>query len=142
MKKFKSFDEAFSGAEIKTQMHDTVVVHDPEKFEHRDYREYEVNAAKIGVAPLGRSRGFSGSHLDPKLAVGQLANSFMVQMFDASALAPGQMKDKVLAYQAEIMTLLSHYLREAMRSERLRIGLELEMAGHSAAASLVKSLTL
>jgi len=131
MKKFKSFDEAFSGAEIKTQMHDTVVVHDPEKFEHRDYREYEVNAAKIGVAPLGRSRGFSGSHLDPKLAVGQLANSFMVQM-----------KDKVLAYQAEIMTLLSHYLREAMRSERLRIGLELEMAGHSAAASLVKSLTL
>lgn len=139
----KSIDEILPVGDIKTQMNDTKIPEvDHDKFKHKDYLEYSANAAKIGVVSLGKSKGFYGSHLDPKLVLGQLANSFMVQMFDASALAPGQMKDKVLAYQEEIMTILTHYLREAMRSERLRIGLELEAAGHSSAAALVKSLKL
>jgi hypothetical protein len=123
-------------------MHDTVVLADPDKFKSREYLEYKETAGKLGLVALGGARGFYGNHLDPALQVGQLANSFMVQMFDASALAPGQMKDKVLAYQEEIMVILTHYLREAMRSERLRIGLELEAAGHSSAAALVKNLPL
>lgn len=128
---------------IRTQSDEMAhVVADPDKFRSREYLEYADNAAKIGVVPLGHSMAFHGSRHDPELMIEQLANGFMVQMFDASDLAPGQMKDKVLAYQEEIMVIQKHYLRQAMRSERIRIGLVLEAAGHSNAASLVKKLPL
>jgi hypothetical protein len=138
----KHVNDLLPQGEIKTQMTDMKVNVDPEKFEHKDYKEYERSASRLGIVSLGKPKGFYGNHLDPNLTLGQLANSFMLQMFDASDLAPGQMRDKVLAYQQEVMTILVHHLREAMRSERLRIGLELEAAGHSSAAALVKSLNL
>ena len=128
--------------DIPTQMNDVKGSIDPEKFNSREYKEYEQSASRLGIVSLGKPKGFYGNHLDPDLTLGQLANSFMLQLFDASDLAPGQMRDKVLAYQQEVMTILTHHLREAMRSERLRIGLELEAAGHSSAAALVKALKL
>jgi hypothetical protein len=129
--------------DIPTQLHDTKSESiDFDKYKHKEYREYSDSAAKIGVVALGTPKGFYGNHLDPSLTIGQLANAFMLQLFDVSALAPGQMRDKVLAYQQEVMVTLTHHLREAMRSERLRIGLELEAAGHSSAAALVKALKL
>jgi hypothetical protein len=64
----------------------------------------------------------------------------MVQLFDASKLAPGDMRDKVLAFQEEVMTFLLRYIKEGMRSEGQRIGLLLEAKGFSEAASLVRSV--
>jgi len=125
-------------ADIATQMKAPAAEHDPEKFEHKTFIDYKEQANKIGIVALGKPKGFQSNTLDPDHTVGVLANSFMLQLFDVSALAPGQMRDKVLGYQDEVMTILTHYLREAMRCERTRMGLILEAAGHSSAAALVR----
>jgi hypothetical protein len=127
-------------AEIDTQLKAPAAAHDPEKFLHRDYVDYKTMARDHGIVALGQPQGFYGSIFDPNLTIGQFANGFMLQLFDASALAPGQMKDKVLAYQDEVKTILVHYLRLAMETERTRIGRVLEAAGHATAAAMVKKL--
>jgi len=118
---------------------ETNPVHDPEKVTHKSFQEYADLAKKAGLSVLGSGPvAFVGSAFDPELAVHQLANAAMVQLFDASALAPGDMKNKVLAFQDEVRTFLVHYMKEAMRSERHRIGLLLEASGHSNAAALIR----
>ena len=95
-------------------------------------------ARNAGLSVLGGGAGFSGSVLDPELTAHQLANSAMVQLFDASQLAPGDMKDKVLGFQDEVKRFMVHYMREAARIEQQRIGLILEASGHSNAAALIR----
>lgn len=114
---------------------------DPDKKKFKSFTEYAEMATKAGLAVLGNgsTKGFSGSVFDPDLTAHQLANSTMVQLFDASAVAPGDMRDKILAFQDEVRTFLVHALKEAMRSEQLRIGLMLEAAGHSSAAALTRT---
>lgn len=111
---------------------------DPEKRKYRSFLEYAEMARKAGLAPLGADRTFAGSAHDPELTAHQLANAAMVQLFDASQLAPGDMKEKVLGFQDEVRNFLVHYMKEAMRIEQLRVGLLLEASGHSAAASLIR----
>jgi hypothetical protein len=125
---------------LKT-VHELRPKYDPEKVVHRSFVEYAELAKKSGLAVLGDGvgKGFSGSLYDPNLTAHQLANATMVQLFDASAVAPGDMRDKILAFQDEVRTFLVHALKEAMRSEQLRIGLMLEAAGHSSAAALTRT---
>jgi hypothetical protein len=125
---------------LKT-VHELRPKYDPEKVVHRSFVEYAELAKKSGLAVLGDGvgKGFSGSVLDPELTAHQVANATMVQLFDASQLAPGDMKNKVLAYQEEVKTILVHNIREAMRTEQQRIGLILEAAGHSTAAALIRT---
>lgn len=111
---------------------------DPEKKQHKDFKEYAELARKLGLVTLGSNTGFAGSMFNPELTANQLANAAMLQLFDASQLAPGDMKNKVLAFQEEVKTILVHYIKEAMRTEQHRIGVTLEASGHSAAASLIK----
>lgn len=118
---------------------DLHVVVDPEWRRSAGYEDYAATANRLGLAALNRGTAFVGSVHEPELQAHQLANAAMVQLFDASALAPGDMKDKVLAFQQEVKTFLVHYMKEAMRSEGRRIGLMLEAHGFSNAASLVKS---
>lgn len=111
---------------------------DPEKRVHRSFQEYAEAARKMGLAPLGGSVGFYGNINDPELVAHQYANASMVQLFDVSALAPGDLKNKILAFQEEVRTILVHNIREAMRAERQRIGSLLEHQGHSSAAALIR----
>lgn len=122
-------------------VHELAPVFDPEKKSFKSFQEYAEMATKAGLPVLGTgsSKGFSGSVHDPELTVHQLAAAAMVQLFDASQLAPGDMKEKVLGFQGEVRTFMCHYMREAMRIERLRIGLALEGSGHSNAAAFVRS---
>lgn len=122
-------------------VHELNPVYDPEKKLFRSFQEYAEMAKNLGLPVLGDgvSKGFRGSVHDPELTVHQLAAAAMVQLFDASQLAPGDMKDKVLGFQEEVRTFMCHYMREAMRIERLRIGLALEGSGHSNAAAFVRS---
>jgi hypothetical protein len=129
-------------ADIETQLKAPAAEHDPEKYEHREYLDYKATANKLGLVGLGKPQGFYGNIYDPDLTIGQYANGFMLQLFDVSALAPGQMRDKVLAYQDEVRTILVHYLRLAMETERKRIGLVLDAAGHSTATAIIKKLHL
>lgn len=129
-------------AEIETQLNAPTAEHDPEKYQHREYLDYKLLANDHGLVALGKPQGFYGNIYDPNMTIGQYANGFMLQLFDVSALAPGTMKDKVLAYQDEVRTILVYYLRLAMETERKRIGLVLEAAGHSTAAAIVKKLIL
>ena len=112
---------------------------DIEQIAGRRYQDYAREALAAGLAPVGKAAAFVGSLHNQELMIAQLANAFMVQLFDLSALAPGDFKTKVLAFQDEVKTVLTHYLREAARTENLRIGLVLESAGHSASASLVRT---
>ena len=109
-----------------------------EKKKIRSFQEYAEIARQSGLSPLGVRTGFIGNDYDPELTAHQLANAAMLQLFDASQLAPGDLKDKVLAFQGEVKTFLVHYIKEAMRSEQRRIGLVLESSGHSNAASLIR----
>ena len=111
---------------------------DPEKKKFKSFQEYGQMAQGAGLSVLGTNTGFAGNVHDPALTVGQLANAATVSLFDVSSLAPGDLKEKVLAFQQEVHTILSHYLKEAMRLEQLRIGLLLEAHGHTQAASLIK----
>jgi hypothetical protein len=122
-------------------VHELRPIHDPEKVTHRSFTEYAELATKAGLAVLGdgKSKGFSGSVHNPELMAHQLANATMVQLFDASAIAPGDLRDKILAFQGEVRTFLVRAIKEAMRSEQLRIGLMLEAAGHSSAAALTRT---
>jgi len=120
-------------------MHELRPQIDPDKRKFKSFLEYAEMANKIGLPALGTSLGFSGSLHDPDLTAHQLANAAMVQLFDASQLAPGDMKEKVLGFQAEVRTFLVHYMKEAMRIEQQRIGLVLEAAGHSSAAALARN---
>ena len=122
---------------MKTQLENARVIIDSDKLVHRDYDEYRARAAKIGVASLGQSKALTANLFEPESVVWQCANAIMVSLFDTSALSPGDMRDKVLAYQEEVMTIVAHQLREAMRLERLRIGLLLDGQGYSSAAALV-----
>lgn len=119
-------------------VHELLPVMDPEKKAHRSFQEYSEMAANAGLPTLGTARGFHGSFLNREVMVHQLANAAMLQLFDVSALAPGDLKDKVLAFQEEVKTILVHYLSEAQRLEQQRVGMVLEAAGHSSAASLIK----
>lgn len=112
---------------------------DPDWRKSKGYQEYADTAGKLGLAALNQQTVFLGSVHEPGLIVEQIANAWMLQLYDASASAPEDLRNKVLGFQAESMTFCRHYLREAMRIEGLRIGLLLEAHGHSAAASLVKS---
>lgn len=120
-------------------VHELRLKHDPEKNTHRSFIDYAETARSLGISPLGSAKGFTGNAHDPELTAHQLANACMVQLFDASQLAPGDMKDKVLAFQEEVKTFLVHYLKEAARIEQLRCGLLLEASGHSNAASLIRT---
>lgn len=111
---------------------------DPEKRAHKSFQEYAEAARKIGIAPLGGSVGFYGNIHDPELVAHQYSNAAMVQLFDVSAVAPGDLKNKILAFQEEVRTILVHNIREAMRAERQRIGSLLESQGHSSAAALIR----
>lgn len=112
---------------------------DPERKIHRSFQEYAEAASKIGLSPLGTVRGFHASIHDPQAIAHQLANAAMLQLFDTSALAPGDLRDKVLAFQDEVRTILVHYVSEGQRIEQQRIGMVLEAAGHSQAASLIRT---
>lgn len=122
-------------------VHELKPTFDPEKKTFRSFQEYAELATKVGLPVLGNgsSKGFSGSVHDPELTAHQLAAAAMVQLFDASQLAPGDMKEKVLGFQDEVRTFMVHYMKEAMRIEQLRIGLVLEASGHSNAAALIRS---
>lgn len=111
---------------------------DPDLKKHRTFQEYAEMASNAGLSVLGTARGFHGNVMDKELIAHQLANAAMLQLFDVSAIAPGDLRDKILAFQDEVRALLVHYLKEAMRSEQQRIGMVLEASGHSNAASLVK----
>jgi DNA-directed RNA polymerase subunit E'/Rpb7 len=111
---------------------------DPDKRKSRSFKEYAEIASRAGLPVLGGVVGFSGNIMDPNLTAHQLANACMVQLFDASQLAPGDMKTKVLAFQEEVRTFLVHYIKESARLEQRRIGLVLEASGHSSAAALAK----
>jgi hypothetical protein len=120
-------------------VHELRPTHDPEKRVHRSFIEYAEMAAKRGLSVLGNGPVmFAGNVHDPELMAHQLANACMVQLFDASGLAPGEMRDKVLAFQDEVRTVIVHHLKEARRYEQRRIGLLLEAQGHSQAASLIR----
>ena len=112
---------------------------DPDKKKFKSFIEYAEMAGKMGLPALGTSVGFTGSVHDPELTAHQLANAAMVQLFDASELAPGDMKNKVLGFQEEVKTFLVHYMKESMRIEQLRIGFVLQASGHSDAAALIKT---
>ena len=120
--------------------HELKPQYDKDKTKFRSFEEYAQLAKKSGLPVLGSGStvGFMGSVYDPELTAHQLANAAMVQLFDASQLAPGDMKEKVLGFQDEVQSFLVHYLKEAMRIERQRIGLLLEGQGHSNAAALIK----
>lgn len=118
---------------------DLHVVVDPGWRSSAGYEDYAAAAEQLGLAPLNRGTAMIGNVHAPLEQVNQLANAFMLQLFDASAVAPGDMKAKILDYQLEVRAILSHYLKEAMRSEGRRIGLMLEGHGFSKAASLVKA---
>lgn len=112
---------------------------DPEKKTFKSFQEYAEMATKAGLSPLGTVRGFNASIHDSLAIAHQLSNAAMLQLFDASALAPGDLRDKVLAFQDEVRHILVHYMTEAQRLEQQRIGMVLEAAGHSQAASLIKT---
>lgn len=112
---------------------------DPDWRKSKGYQEYADTAGKLGLAALNSATVFVGSVHEPNLVIEQIANAWMLQLFDASGNAPEDLKSKVLGFQEESMTFCRHYLGEAMRIEGIRIGLMLEAHGLSAAASLVKS---
>lgn len=112
---------------------------DLERLQHREFQDYAAAARSAGLSALGVPTAFVGNAHDPELIAQQLANAWMVQLFDASALLPGNLKDKVLGFQEEVMTFAKHYIKEGMRNETRRIGLLLEGHGYSQAASLVKA---
>ena len=120
-------------------VHELRPKHDIEKKLHPTFIDYAEKARAHGLPALGMSAGFSGNVHNPEHTAYQLANACMVQLFDASQLAPGDMRDKVLAFQDEVQTFLVHYIKEAMRMEQLRIGLTLEAHGHSQAAALIRT---
>src|SRR5262245_45270605 len=107
-------------------------------FKHESYRAYAREARDAGFAALGQPTVFLGNLHNPNLTVHQLANALLVAMFDASQVAPGNLKNQILAFQEETKTLFTQYLKEATRLEGERIGLMLESAGHSTAASFVR----
>lgn len=115
---------------------------DFDKFRHKSYVDYQETARKIGIAAIGKSTVFVSNVHNAEHDCHTLANSFMVQLFDASDLAPGDLKNKVLAFQEEVKSFAVHYMRTAKKNEAQRIGLLLEAHGHSAAASLVRSTQL
>lgn len=112
---------------------------DPDRLNHPSYQAYADAAKKAGLAALGRNTVFVGNLHNQSLTIHQIANAFMVAMFDASQVAPGDFKNQILTFQDEVRVLLTKHLREATRIEGERIGLMLEANGHSNAASLVRS---
>lgn len=123
---------------MRTQ-NDNPPVIDFDKLKHASYADYVATANRLGLSALGRATQFTANINDPESLAEMLTNSCMVQLFDVSALAPGDLKDKVLAFQEEVMAILKRAITDGMRFEGQRIGLMLEKHGHSAAASLVKA---
>ena len=126
---------------MQTQYDEKRII-DFDKFRHRSYIDYQEAARKIGIAAIGKATAFVSNVHAAEHDCHTLANGFMVQLFDASELAPGDLKNKVLAFQDEVKTFAVHILRTAKKNEAQRIGLLLEAHGHSTAASLVRSTQL
>lgn len=86
-----------------------------------------------GASGVVQAFGTSGRGLN----VDELADLALARIIVVADTAPQPIRDQAIAFREKIRPVLTHYLRQAARSDRVTAAAKLREAGQSVAADII-----